>query len=55
MQPAFYGCHRDPKGMAEVIRNALLNNLDELTKLSTEQLLEKRRQRIASFGQFKEA
>jgi acetyl-CoA carboxylase carboxyl transferase subunit alpha len=49
------GAHRDPKGMAEVIRNALLNNLDELTKLSTEQLLEKRRQRIASFGQFKEA
>ncbi len=49
------GAHRDPKGMAEVIRNALLNNLDELTKLSTDQLLEKRRQRIASFGQFKEA
>ncbi|NQV86796.1 MAG: acetyl-CoA carboxylase carboxyltransferase subunit alpha, partial [Woeseiaceae bacterium] len=49
------GAHRDPKGMADVIRNALLSNLNELTKLSTEQLLEKRRRRIASFGRFKEA
>jgi acetyl-CoA carboxylase carboxyl transferase subunit alpha len=49
------GAHRNPKGMAEVIRNALLTSLDELTQLSTEQLLEKRQQRLASFGQFKEA
>ncbi len=49
------GAHRNPKGMAELIRNALLNSLDELTQLSTEQLLEKRQQRLASFGQFKEA
>ncbi len=49
------GAHRNPKGMAEVIRNAILNSLDELTQLSTEQLLEKRQQRLASFGQFKEA
>jgi len=49
------GAHRNPKGMAEVIRNAVLNSLDELTQLSTEQLLEKRQQRLASFGQFKEA
>jgi acetyl-CoA carboxylase carboxyl transferase subunit alpha len=48
------GAHRDPKGMAEVIRNALLKNLDELTQLSTEALLEDRQRRIASFGQFKE-
>ena len=40
--------------MAEVVRNALLSSLDELTQLSTEQLLEKRQQRLASFGQFKE-
>ena len=49
------GAHRNPKGMAEVIRNALLNSLDELTQLSTDALLEKRQQRLASFGQFKEA
>lgn len=49
------GAHRNPKGMAEVIRNAILSSMDELTQLSTEQLLEKRQQRLASFGQFKEA
>ena len=49
------GAHRNPKATAEVIRNAILSNLDELTQMSTEQLLEKRQQRLASFGQFKEA
>jgi acetyl-CoA carboxylase carboxyl transferase subunit alpha len=49
------GAHRNPKGMAEVIRNAVLSSLDELTQLSTEQLLDRRQQRLASFGQFKEA
>jgi acetyl-CoA carboxylase carboxyl transferase subunit alpha len=49
------GAHRNPDAMAEVIRNALLSNLDELTQLSTEQLLENRQKRLASFGQFKEA
>ena len=49
------GAHRNPKAMAEVIRNAILSNLDELTQLSTEELLQKRQQRLASFGQFKEA
>jgi acetyl-CoA carboxylase carboxyl transferase subunit alpha len=48
------GAHRNPEQAAEVIRNALLKNLDELEQLSTEQLLEERRQRLASFGQFKE-
>lgn len=49
------GAHRDPKAMAEVVRNALLQSLDELTQLSIEDLLEKRQQRLASFGQYKEA
>jgi acetyl-CoA carboxylase carboxyl transferase subunit alpha len=48
------GAHRRPKAMAEVIRNALLNSLDELTQLSTDELLEHRQKRLASFGQFKE-
>ena len=49
------GAHRNPKAMAEVVRNALLSSLEELTQLSTDQLLERRQQRLASFGQFKEA
>jgi len=49
------GAHRNPKAMAEVIRNALISSLEELAQLSTDQLLERRQQRLASFGQFKEA
>ena len=49
------GAHRNPKEAAEVIRNALIKNLDELEALSTEQLLEQRQRRLASFGRFKEA
>ncbi len=49
------GAHRNPKEAAEVIRNAILKSLDELDGLSTEQLLEERQRRLASFGQFKEA
>ncbi len=49
------GAHRNPKEAAEVIRNALLKNLDELGSLSTEQLLAERQRRLASFGQYKEA
>ncbi|MBT8089743.1 MAG: acetyl-CoA carboxylase carboxyltransferase subunit alpha [Gammaproteobacteria bacterium] len=49
------GAHRNPREMAEVIRNAVLKNLEELGGLSIEQLLEQRQRRLASFGQFKEA
>ncbi len=49
------GAHRNPKEMADVLRNAILQSLDELGRLSTEQLLERRQQRLAGFGQFKEA
>ena len=49
------GAHRNPREAAEVIRNAILKNLGELDRLSPEQLLESRQQRLASFGQFKEA
>ena len=49
------GAHRNPKAMAEVVRNALLSSLEELAQLSTDQLLERRQQRLASFGQYKEA
>ncbi|MGI9232548.1 MAG: acetyl-CoA carboxylase carboxyltransferase subunit alpha [Woeseiaceae bacterium] len=49
------GAHRNPSEMAEVIRNAVLKSIDELDGMSMEQLLEQRQQRLASFGQFKEA
>jgi acetyl-CoA carboxylase carboxyl transferase subunit alpha len=49
------GAHRNPQEAAEIIRNALLKNLDELDQLSTEALLEERQRRLSSFGQFKEA
>ena len=49
------GAHRNPPEAAEVIRNAILKHLDELDKLSLEQLLEQRQRRIAGFGQFKDA
>lgn len=46
--------HRDPKAMAEVIRNALLKHLEDLERLDTDELLEQRQQRVAAFGRFKE-
>ena len=55
LQEPLGGAHRNPREMAEVIRNAVLKNLEELGGLSTEQLLEQRQRRLASFGQFKEA
>ena len=55
LQEPLGGAHRNPGEMAEVVRNAVLKNLDELGELSTEQLLEQRQRRVASFGQFKEA
>ena len=48
------GAHRNPEQAAEVIRNAVIKNLDELDQLSSDQLLENRQRRLASFGQFKE-
>jgi acetyl-CoA carboxylase carboxyl transferase subunit alpha len=49
------GAHRNPKTMAEVICNAVLKSIDEVEGLPVEELVEQRQQRLASFGQFKEA
>jgi acetyl-CoA carboxylase carboxyl transferase subunit alpha len=49
------GAHRDPKQAAEVLRNAILKNLEELDHLSTDQLLDQRQRRLAGFGKFREA
>ena len=48
------GAHRDPDAMAERLKNELLNHLQELESLTEEELLEKRYQKIISFGDFKE-
>ena len=48
------GAHRDPKQAAEVVRNAILKNLEELDQLSEDQLVEARQRRLAGFGQFKD-
>ena len=55
LQEPLGGAHRNPADAAEVIRNAIIKNLDELDQLSIDQLLENRQRRLASFGQFKEA
>jgi acetyl-CoA carboxylase carboxyl transferase subunit alpha len=47
--------HRDPRATAEVIRNAVLKHLADIETLNLDQLLEQRQERIASFGEFKEA
>lgn len=49
------GAHRNPNAMAEVVRNALIQSLDELEAMSLDQLLENRERRLSSFGEFKEA
>ena len=48
------GAHRDPQAMAETVKNALLSALAEMQALSTEQLLEQRRNRLATYGVYKE-
>ncbi len=47
--------HRNPAAAADVVRNALLNSLDELDKLDIEQILVERQRRLSGFGQFKES
>lgn len=49
------GAHRNPAQTADVIRNALLKNLEELGHLPIDQLLDNRQRRLDSFGQYKEA
>jgi acetyl-CoA carboxylase carboxyl transferase subunit alpha len=48
------GAHRDPDAIAQTVRNAVINHLDALDRLSTEALLEARYQRLMAFGRFNE-
>jgi acetyl-CoA carboxylase carboxyl transferase subunit alpha len=49
------GAHRDPQVISDDVKAALKRHLAELTPLSTEQLLEKRHERLRSFGVFSES
>ncbi len=49
------GAHRAPAEAAEVIRNAVVSAIDQLSATPVEQLLEHRQRRLEGFGQFKDA
>ena len=49
------GAHRNPAGMAEVIRNAIGRQLETLESVPVDQLLEDRQRRLEGFGEFGEA
>ena len=49
------GAHRNPMQMAKRLKAVLLNELDALEKLSTEQLLEQRYTRLRSYGTYEAA
>jgi acetyl-CoA carboxylase carboxyl transferase subunit alpha len=46
------GAHRDVDAMGRNIKHALLESLDYLSQLSTEQLLDERYQRLMRYGEF---
>ncbi|HTV51361.1 MAG TPA: acetyl-CoA carboxylase carboxyltransferase subunit alpha [Steroidobacteraceae bacterium] len=48
------GAHRDPASMAAALKAALVRHLDELDRLSTEELRTQRSAKIASYGIFTE-
>jgi acetyl-CoA carboxylase carboxyl transferase subunit alpha len=49
------GAHRNPEGMAEVIQNAIVEQLDSLDALPLDRLLDERQRRLEGFGVFGEA
>ena len=49
------GAHRNPAQMAKRLKAVLLNELDVLEKLSTEDLLQKRYERLRSYGAYEAA
>ena len=49
------GAHRDPQGMAEVLKQCLIKNLAELCNQPVTTLLDARQARLRNFGVFKDA
>jgi acetyl-CoA carboxylase carboxyl transferase subunit alpha len=48
------GAHRDPRAAAQSLKKALQDALRPLQDLSTEELVERRYERLMSYGKFKE-
>jgi acetyl-CoA carboxylase carboxyl transferase subunit alpha len=48
------GAHRDPRAAAQSLKRALQETLKQLNELSTDELIEKRFERLMSYGKFKE-
>lgn len=46
------GAHRNPEAMAQNLKTALIDQLDQLERIAPEQLLEQRYQRLRSYGRF---
>jgi len=55
LQEPLGGAHRSPDGMAEVVQNAIVEQLDSLDALPLDRLLDERQQRLEGFGVFGEA
>ena len=48
------GAHKDPEQVAKQVGDCLASQLEELSKLTTESMLEERYQRLLSYGEFKD-
>jgi acetyl-CoA carboxylase carboxyl transferase subunit alpha len=48
------GAHRDPRATAQSLKKALQDALRQLQGLSVEELVERRYERLMSYGKFKE-
>jgi len=48
------GAHRDPRATAQSLKKALQDALRQLQELSADELVERRYERLMSFGRFKE-
>jgi acetyl-CoA carboxylase carboxyl transferase subunit alpha len=49
------GAHRDPQGMAEVVKQSMVKHLAELCNQPVTQLLDARQARLRGFGAFRGA
>ena len=54
LQEPLGGAHRDIDAMAQSLKNALVSQLDRLSRVPVDQLLEARYQRLMDFGRFTE-
>jgi acetyl-CoA carboxylase carboxyl transferase subunit alpha len=48
------GAHRDPEAMAETLKNALIAAVAEFSSMPADELVKRRRQRLAGIGVYKE-